>query len=189
LDTDCWMHSSHIRPALVGTNCKHIYRIRHCLDWKTVVVFGCTLLSIFVPFLLPFLTLEIAHVEWIFNMAYCSLLSVRSWKYAAYRDTSHVPAVDDDAVSEYTAIKCGMTLDGDWWKATGPDFQANTMTANRLLWYNTLSRFVPQEDLGKWKMTHQILVQTHTESTLRPSRIWNHCSTVKYHETLDASQK
>jgi hypothetical protein len=37
---------------------------------------------------------------------------------------------------------------------------------------------------GKW---HQILVQTHTKSTLRPSRIWTRCSTVKYHETLDTS--
>ena len=38
-------------------------------------------------------------------------------------------------------------------------------------------------------MTPQILVQTHTKSTLRPSRIWTRCSTVKYREILDASQK
>jgi hypothetical protein len=74
-------------------------------------------------------------------------------------------------------------------KATGPDLQASTITANRHQLYNNLSRGGPEEDLGKWKMTHQILVQTHTKSTLRPSRIWTRCSKGKYCETLDASQK
>jgi hypothetical protein len=53
------------------------------------------------------------------------------------------------------------------------------MPANRHLLYN-LNKIGPEEDLGKWKMTHQILVQTHTKSVDR----WK---TVKYHETLDAN--
>jgi hypothetical protein len=81
-------------------------------------------------------------------MAYCSLPSVRNWKYAAYRGTSHVPAVDNDADKEDTAIRCGMTLDGDWWKPAGPDLQANTMAAPCHLRYN-LSKSGPEEDLGK----------------------------------------
>jgi hypothetical protein len=187
LDSDCWMCSSHIRPVHQDTNCKNIYRMRHCLDWETVVVFECALLSIFFPFLLPFLTLEISVAEWIFSMSYCSLPSVRNWKYAAYRGTSHVTAVDDDAGKEDTAIRCGLKLDGDWWKATWSDFQTNTMTSLRRLRYNKLSWSGPEEDFGKWKMTHQILVQTYTKSTLRPSRIWTHCSKIKYCVTLDAS--
>jgi len=63
------------------------------------------------------------------------------------------------------------------------------MIENRHLRYKKLNTGGPEEDLGKWKMTHQILVQTHTKSTLRPSRIWTRCSTVKCHETLDACQK
>ena len=140
------------------------------LPWliEFVVVFEWLLLHFFIPFLLPFRTLEISDVEWIFSMAYSSLPSVRNWKYAAYRGTNHVPAVDDDAGKEATAIRCGMTLDWNWWKATGPDLQANTITENLHLWYNNLSRAGPEEDFGMWKMTHQ----THTKSTLRPSRIW-----------------
>jgi hypothetical protein len=163
--------------------------MRHCLDWETLVCFGCALLPIFVPFLLPHLTRKISFAEWIFSMAYCLLPSVTNWKYAAYRGTSHVPAVDDDTGKEDTAIRCGMTLYGDWRKATGLDWQTNTMTANCQLLYNNLIRGGPEEDLGKWKTTHQILVQTHTKSTLKPSRIWTRWSTVKYRETLDASQK
>ena len=56
LDSGCGMCSSHIWPARVGTNCKNIYGMRHCLDGKTLVVFGWALLAIFYPFLLPFLT-------------------------------------------------------------------------------------------------------------------------------------
>jgi len=179
------MHSSHIQPARRGTNCKNIYRIYQSLDW----FFGCALLPIFAPELLPFLMRKISVIEWLFSKTYCSFPSVRKWKYVAYGGTSLVPAMDDDAGKENTAIRYGMSFDGDWWKATGPDFQANTMTANRHLQYNNLSRFGPEEDLGKWKMTHLILVQTHTKSTLRASRIWTYCSTVKYHETLDTSQK
>jgi len=93
--------------------------------------------------------------EWLFSMTYCSLPSVRKWKYAAYRGTSHVPAVDDDAGKEDRAIRCGLTLDGDWWKAKGPDLQASTITANRRLRYNNLSRNGPEKDLGKWKITHR----------------------------------
>ena len=129
LDPDCWMCSSHIRPARWGTNCKNIYRMNHSPGWETVVVFGCALLSILFPFLLSFLKLEISIAEWIFSMAYCSLPSVWNWKYAAYCGTSYVPAVDDDAGKEDTAIGCGMTLDGDWWTATGPELQASTITA------------------------------------------------------------
>ena len=120
-------------------------------------------------------------------MAYSSVPSARNCNYAAYRGTSHVPAVDDDAGKEDTAIRCGMTVNGDWWRATGPDFKANTMTANCRLGYNNLSSGVPREGFGKWKMTHKNLVQTHTNSILKPSRIWTRCSTVKYRETLDAS--
>ena len=157
----------------------------HSLEW----VFGWVLLHIFFPYLLSFLTLEISVFPMTFSMTYCSLPSVRNWEYAAYRGTSHVPAVDDDAVKEDTAIRCGMTLDGDWWQATGPDLQASMIIANRHLRYNNLSSGGPEEYLRKWKTTPQILVQTHTNSTLRPSRIWTRCSTVKYRETLDASQK
>ena len=96
------------------------------------MLFGCPLLSIFFPFLIPYLTLEISEAEGIFSTVYCSLPSVRNWKYAAYRGTSHVPAVDDGVSKEDTAIRCGMTLDGDWWKATLSDFQANTMTYDRV---------------------------------------------------------
>jgi hypothetical protein len=32
----CCMCSSHTRLALGGTNCKNIYRMRHCLDWETL---------------------------------------------------------------------------------------------------------------------------------------------------------
>ena len=120
-------------------------------------------------------------------MAYSSLQSVRNWNYAAYRGTSHVPVADNDAGKEDTAIRCGMTMYPYWRKATGPDFQANKMTANCRLGYNNLSSSGPEEDLAKWKMTPQILFQTHTKSTMRPSRIWTRCSTVKYRETLDAS--
>ena len=106
-----------------GGECHEIkkYSSHETLPWliDSVVVFGCPLLSVFIPFLLPFLTLDIPDAEWIFSMAYCSLWSVRNWKYAAYRGTSQVPAVDDDAGKEDTAIRCGMTMDGDWWKATG----------------------------------------------------------------------
>ena len=130
---------------------------------------------------------KISVAEWIFSMAHCSSSSVRNWKYTAYRDTSHVPAVDDGAGKDDTAIRCGMTLDGEWLKATRPDLQAITMTANRHLRYNNLKGGGPEKDLGKLKTTHQILVQIHTKSTLRPSRIWTRYSTVKYRETLDAS--
>jgi len=82
-------------------------------------------------------------------MSYSPLQSLRIWKYAAYRGTSHVPDVDDDAGKEDTAIRFGIALDGDWWQATGPDLQANMMTANRRLRYNKLSRGEPDEDLGK----------------------------------------
>ena len=34
-------------------------------------------------------------------------------KYAAYRGTGHVSAVDDEPGKEDTAIRCGMTLDGE----------------------------------------------------------------------------
>jgi hypothetical protein len=115
LDSGCVNCSSCMWQAQMGTNCKNIYGMRHWLDWETVVVIGCALLSVFVPFLLPFLTLEISDTEWIFSMPYCSLPSIRNWKYATYRGTSHVPAVDDDVRNENTAIRCGMTLDGDWW--------------------------------------------------------------------------
>ena len=47
-------------------------------------------------------------------MAYSSVPSARNCNYAAYRGTSHVPAVDDDAGKEDTAIRCGMTVNGDW---------------------------------------------------------------------------
>jgi hypothetical protein len=77
----------------------------------------------------------------------------------------------------------------DWGQATGPDLQENTITAIRHLRYNNLSTGGPEEDLGKWKITHQLLVQTHTRNTPRPSRIWTRCSTVKYRDTLDANQK
>jgi len=97
--------------------------------------------------------------------------------------------VDNDAGKDDTAIRCGMTMDGDWWKGTGPHLQANTMIANRHLRYNNLSNVGPEEDHGKWKMTHQNLVQTHTKSSLRPSRILTRCSTVKYRETRDGSKK
>ena len=50
----------------------------------------------------------------------------------------------------------------DWRQATWPDLQASTMTANRLLRYD-LSKSGPEEDLGKYKITPQILVQTHTK--------------------------
>jgi hypothetical protein len=146
LDPDCWMCSSHIRLARRSTNCKNIFRRRPCLDWETVVVFGCTLLSIFFPFFLQYFTLQISVAEWIFSMAYCSLPSVRNWKYAAYRGRSHVPAVDDDAGKKDTAIRCGLTLDGDWWQATGSDFHANTMTADCHLRFNVRSAGV---GLGK----------------------------------------
>ena len=112
LDPGCWMCSSHIRPARQGTKSKNICRMRHCLDWETVVVFGCARFSIFFSFLLQYFTLQSSVAECIFSMAYCSLPSVRNWKYAAYRGTSHVPAVGDDAGKEDTAIRCGMTLDG-----------------------------------------------------------------------------
>jgi len=45
-----------------------------------------------------------------------------------------------------------MTLDGEWWKATGPDLQANTITEIRYLRYNNLKGVGPEEDLGKWEM-------------------------------------
>ena len=183
------MCSSHIRSVRRGTNCKNIYHIRPCLDWETVVVLGCALLSIFFPFLLPFLKLDISIAEWILSTAYYSLPSVRNWKYAAYRGTSHVPAVDDGAGKEDTAIRYGMKLNGYWWKATWSDFQANTITANCRLGCYNLNSCGPEEDLGKRKVTPQILVQTHTKSTLRQTRIWTRCSTVKYRETLDANQK
>ena len=34
LDSGCCMCSSYIRPARVGTNCKSIYSMRHCLDYR-----------------------------------------------------------------------------------------------------------------------------------------------------------
>jgi hypothetical protein len=105
LDSGCWMCSSHMGSARVGTNCKNIYCMRHCIDWQTVVVFGCALLSVFVPFLPHILVWNISVVEWIFSMAYCSLPSVRNWKYAAYRGTGRAPAVDDDEGKEDTAIR------------------------------------------------------------------------------------
>ena len=135
----------------------------------------------------PFLKLEISDDGWILNMAYCSLSSVRNWKCAAYRGTSHVPAVDNDAGKEDTANRCGITMYAYWRKTTGCDFHANKMTENCRLGYNNLSSGGPDEDLAKWKMTPKILVQTHTTSTMRPSRIWNRSNTVKYRETLDAS--
>ena len=95
-------------------------------------------------------------------------------------------AVENNAVKEGTANRCGMSMDWDWWKATGPDFQTNKMSANCHLGYNNLSSGESEEDLGKWKMTPKILVQNHTKSTLRPSRILIHCNTVKYSETLYA---
>ena len=94
--------------------------------------------------------------------------------------------MDDDECKEDTAVRCGMTLNGDWWKAKGPDLQARTMTANYRLRYNKLSRGGPEEEFGKWKMMHQIVVETHTKSTLRQFRIWTPCSRVKYRETLHA---
>ena len=73
LDPDCWMCSSHMWTVRVGTNCKNIYRMRHCLVWESLSWFcGCILLPIFFPFLLSFLTLEISDAERIFSMAYCS---------------------------------------------------------------------------------------------------------------------
>jgi len=178
------MHSSHIRPARRGTNCKNIYHIYHCLAW----VFWCALLPISVPFLLPFLTLEISVAEWTFSMAYCSLPSVRNWKYAAYRSTSHVPAVDDDAGKEDTAIRCGLTLDGVDDRQKGQTCKQtqwlqiityDTITSAGLGWRKTSGN-------GKW---HQILFQNQTKSTLRPFRIWIRFSKVKNRETLDASPK
>jgi hypothetical protein len=50
LDPDCWMCSSHMRPAQVDTNCKSIYRMRHCLDWETLSWF---LDALFSPFSFP----------------------------------------------------------------------------------------------------------------------------------------
>jgi hypothetical protein len=152
LDPDCGMCSSYIRQARVGTNCKNIYRMRPCFGWGTVVILGCPLFSIFVSFSLLFLTRKITFADWILSMAYCSLPSVWNWKDAAYRGTSRVPAVDNDTVKEDTAVRRGMTRDGNWWQATGPDLQASTITENRHLRYNNLSKSRPEEDLGKWKM-------------------------------------
>ena len=92
LDPSCWMHSSHIRPAHRGTNCKNIYHMCHCFDW----VFGWVLLHVTIPYLSPYLTPNISFLPMTFSMKYRSLPSVSNWKYAAYRGTSHVPAVDDN---------------------------------------------------------------------------------------------
>jgi len=73
---------------------------------------GWSRLSIFVPFLLLFLKRNITFAEWIFSIAHRSFPTVRNWKYAAYRGTSYVPAVDEDTGKEDTAMMCGMTLDG-----------------------------------------------------------------------------
>ena len=182
------MRSSHIWPARRGTNCKNIYRMWHCLDWETVVDLGCALISIFVLFLLPFLTLEISVAEWLFSMAYSSLPSVRNWKYAAYRGTSNVPAVDDDVGKEDTAIRCGMTLDG-----IGERQQSQTCKQTRLLQIFAYDIIIsagmaagrPREIENN---TSNSRPDPH-ESTLWPSRICTRCSTVNYRETPDASQK
>jgi hypothetical protein len=63
LDSGRRNFSSYMRSARVRTNCKYIYRMRHCIDWQTLVVFGCALLSVFVPFLPPILVWNISVVE------------------------------------------------------------------------------------------------------------------------------
>jgi hypothetical protein len=148
-----------------GHELQSIYRMRRCLEWETVVVFGCAVVSNFFPFLLPFLTLEISVAEWIFSMAYCSLPLVRNWKYAAYRGTSRVPAVDDDTGKGDTAIGCGMTLDGDWWQARGSDFQASRMTANRHLRYNKISRVGRRKTSGNGKQASNSCPDPHEKYT------------------------
>jgi hypothetical protein len=66
--------------------------------------------------------------------------------------------------------------------------QARTMAANYCLRYNKLSRGGPEEGFGKWKTTHQIVVETHMKSTLRPYGISTRCNKVKHHETLNTKQ-
>jgi hypothetical protein len=112
LDSDCWMCSSHIRPGRRGMNCKIF------IAWDTALIgrLSWVLVALFCPFpsLLSALldTRHISDAKWIFSVEYCSLPSVRNVKYAAYRGTSHEPAVEDDACKEDIGIRCGMTLDG-----------------------------------------------------------------------------
>jgi hypothetical protein len=144
-------------------NCKHIYRIWHCLD----LVFYALFSPFSFPSSYPFLTLDICIAEWIIIMTCCSFPSVRNWKYAAYRDTSHVPAVNDDTGKDNTAIRYGMTLDGDWWKATRRDFQRRWL---QIVTYDTITEAVVGQK--KTSESEKLLIKLSS----RPTRkvYWSH---------------
>ena len=81
------------------------------------------------------------------------------------------------------------------WRWTGIGERKQGPTSKPTRWLQIVTydiqplQWLARERPREKKMTHQILVQTHTKSTLRPSQIWTRCSTVRYRETLDASPK